>query len=162
MKAIFFTGLFFVFTSISLPAFSQTACPNGVAPGSPQCGPDSGTSRGDIPAPPPRPTGEWIKTWGAIAGSDSTGESGVVVGKLSEEEAEKSAIRLCALGGAADCKVDFVYRNQCAALISSDTKSFSQGSATEKRAIDLAMSRCLKSGGGDSCKVKYSGCVDSP
>lgn len=43
-------------------AIAQTACPNGVAPGSPQCGPDSGTSRAN-PAPP-QPTGRWIKTWG--------------------------------------------------------------------------------------------------
>lgn len=35
----------------SQSAIAQTACPAGVAPGSPQCGPDSGTSRAE-PAPP--------------------------------------------------------------------------------------------------------------
>ncbi|MCC5045472.1 MULTISPECIES: DUF4189 domain-containing protein [Xanthomonas] len=155
---IFFYGfIFFVFNSF--PAFGQTACPNGVAPGSPQCGPDSGTSRGEIASPPPRPTGEWIKTWGAIAGSDSTGESGAVVGKLSQEDAKNSALYQCSLGGASDCEVDFVYKNQCAALVSSDTRGFSQASATKERAVDLATSRCEKSGGKD-CKLMYSGCSD--
>lgn len=62
----------FVFLFLANNAYAQTACPNGVAPGSPQCGPDSGTSRGEIPLPPPQPTGEWIKTWGAIVNSRET------------------------------------------------------------------------------------------
>lgn len=59
--------LLFVFLFLANNAYAQTACPNGVAPGSPQCGPDSGTSRGEIPLPPPQPTGEWIKTWGQLS-----------------------------------------------------------------------------------------------
>ncbi|WP_081422257.1 DUF4189 domain-containing protein [Xanthomonas cannabis] len=145
--------------SLTASAFAQTACPAGVAPGSPQCGPDSGTSRGDIPTPPPRPTGEWIKTWGAIAGSDSTGEAGTAVGNLSEEEAKDAAIRRCSVNGASDCKVNLVYRNQCAALVSTQSDSFYQGSATKERAIDLAVGNCKKSKSGD-CKVLYSGCSD--
>lgn len=66
-----FRFLFLLNLFLSGVAFGQTACAVGVAPGSPQCGPDSGTSRGDIPDPPPRPTGEWLKTWGAIAGSNA-------------------------------------------------------------------------------------------
>lgn len=142
----------------SQSAIAQTACPAGVAPGSPQCGPDSGTSRAE-PAPP-RPTGEWIKTWGAVAGSDATGESGAVVGKLTEEEARSAAIYQCALGGATDCKVDLAYKNQCVALVSSEINSVSQGSATKQRAIDLAMSRCAKKSGGRECKVMYTACSD--
>ncbi|MCC8556379.1 DUF4189 domain-containing protein [Xanthomonas hortorum] len=144
---------------ISASAFAQTACPAGVAPGSPQCGPDSGTSRGDIPAPPPKPTGEWVKTWGAIAGSDSTGEAGTAVGRLSENEAKEAAIRRCAINGPGDCKINLVYRNQCAALVSTQSDSFYQGSATKERAIDLAMRSCKKSNGGE-CKVLYSECSE--
>ncbi|WDK02767.1 DUF4189 domain-containing protein [Xanthomonas campestris] len=141
-------------------AFAQTACPVGVAPGSPQCGPDSGTSRGDASnPPPPRPTGEWIKTWGAIAGSDNTGEVGTTVGKLSESDAKQAAIRQCALGGADDCRVDLVYHNQCAAFAISQSETFFQASPTEQRAINLVKKVCEESNSG-SCKVRYSGCSE--
>lgn len=65
MKFIYLVLFLFLAASAS-PVLSQTACPSGVAPGSPQCGPDSGTSRGDLSIPPPRPTGEWLKTWGQL------------------------------------------------------------------------------------------------
>ncbi|PPT44582.1 MULTISPECIES: DUF4189 domain-containing protein [Xanthomonas] len=136
-------------------AFGQTACPVGAAPGSPQCGPDSGTSRA---APtPPQPTGEWIKTWGAIANS-SNGEAGSAVGKFSQEEAEQAALRQCAIEGASDCKVKLVYKNQCSALIASDSQSFFQASPTESRAVELAKENCEKTG-ASSCKVIYSECT---
>ena len=35
--------------------------------------------------PSPRPTREWIKTWGAIAANDK-GDGGVAVGKLTKED----------------------------------------------------------------------------
>lgn len=139
-------------------AFAQTACPVGVAPGSPQCGPDSGTSRGDVSTPPPRLTGEWIKTWGAIATSQSMGEAGTSANKISEDEARETALHECALGGASDCKVHLAYHNQCAALASSPTETFFQASPTEERAAKLAMSFCKQSNSG-SCKVTYSECT---
>lgn len=61
---------------------------------------------------------------GAIANSNSTGEAGSAVGKLSEEEAERVALRQCAVGGAGDCKVQLTYKNQCSALVASDSESF--------------------------------------
>ncbi|WP_082925801.1 DUF4189 domain-containing protein [Xanthomonas nasturtii] len=159
MKLILLVILVCISASLFPLAVGQTACPSGVAPGSPQCGPDSGTSRGDIPSPPPRPTGEWIKTWGAIAGSNSTGESGAVVGKLSENEAKESALHQCNLGGADDCKINLTYRNQCAVMVSSPTDSFFQSSSSEKAAAELAMRNCEKIGGG-SCRILYSACSD--
>ncbi|WP_082925799.1 DUF4189 domain-containing protein [Xanthomonas nasturtii] len=151
--------LFIFLNAISLgAAFGQTACPVGIAPGSPQCGSDSGTSRGDAPAPPPRPTGEWIKTWGAIANSSTTGGAGTTVGKLSENEARQAALRQCAAGGATDCKVKLTYQNQCSALVSSSSETFFQASPTETRAINLATKSCEKSDGG-LCKVMYSECT---
>lgn len=75
---------------------------------------------------------------GAIANSNSTGEAGSAVGKLSEEEAERVALRQCAVGGAGDCKVQLTYKNQCSALVASDSESFFQASPTEVRAINLA------------------------
>lgn len=151
----------FLFASLGVinVASAQTACPSGVAPGSPQCGPDSGTSRGDIPAPAPRPTGEWIKTWGTIAGSNLTGESGAVVGKLTREEAESAAMRLCGEGGARDCKVNLVFKNQCAALVATNKRSFFQSAESDDIAVKLAKNDCEKYGGGN-CSVIYSGCSD--
>ena len=141
--------------SFATSAFAQTACPVGVSPGSPQCGPDSGTSRGDIP--PPRPTGEWIKTWGAIAISKSTGEVGTSAGKFSESDANGSAVRQCSTNGASDCKVQLTYRNQCSALAASQVDTFFQSSSTEQLAISLVTKVCEQSGGG-ACKVMYTEC----
>ncbi|WP_410478188.1 DUF4189 domain-containing protein [Pseudomonas syringae group sp. J309-1] len=138
-------------------AFAQTACPGGVAPGSPQCGPDSGTSRAD--SAPARPTGEWIKTWGAIAMSKSTGEVGTVVGKLSEGDAKISAIKQCAKGGANDCAVQLFYRNQCAALAASQVDTFFQSSPIQQLAESGVKRVCDESGGG-TCKVLYSECTE--
>ncbi|MCD5987903.1 DUF4189 domain-containing protein [Pseudomonas sp. CDFA 553] len=138
-------------------AFAQTACPGGVAPGSPQCGPDSGTSRAD--SAPARPTGEWIKTWGAIAMSKSTGEVGTVVGKLSEGDAKISAIKQCAKGGANDCAVQLFYRNQCAALAASQVDTFFQSSPIQQLAESGVKKVCDESGGG-TCKVLYSECTE--
>lgn len=140
----------------SQAAIAQTACPAGVAPGSPQCGPDSGTSRAE-PAPP-RMTGEWIKTWGAFAGSDSTGEAGTSANKLSESEAKAAALRQCALSGAKDCKIDLVYRNQCAAIATTPNRSYFQSAPTEQEAVEMAMKSCVKGNSGE-CKVLYSECT---
>ncbi|WP_372393515.1 DUF4189 domain-containing protein [Xanthomonas sp. NCPPB 3582] len=153
-RSMIFLSFFFAGASLA-----QTACPSGVAPGSPQCGPDSGTSRGDIPAPPPRPTGEWIKTWGAIAHSSVTGEAGSAVGKLSENEARDKATRQCAAGGATDCQVKLVYRNQCAALVTSQGNSFFQASASKQKSIELATKVCEESNSG-VCKAVYSECSE--
>ncbi|MCC8556294.1 DUF4189 domain-containing protein [Xanthomonas hortorum] len=160
MARYFCTLFLLLLLIVPYAAFGQTACPNGVAPGSPQCGPDSGTSRGDIVGPSPRPTGEWIKTWGAIAGSDSTGESGAVVGKLTREEAEKGAIRQCSQGGAIDCKVDLAYKNQCAALVGTSGRSFIEGASSEKKAVEGSMRDCSRYENDGSCKLLYSGCSD--
>ncbi|QOY22296.1 DUF4189 domain-containing protein [Xanthomonas citri] len=145
--------------SLTFSISAQTACPVGVAPGSPQCGPDSGTSRGDMPTPPPTPTGEWIKTWGAIAMSNSTGDVGTSVGKFSDKEAKNSAINQCAKDGAADCKIQLVYRNQCSALASSKRDTFFQASSSKEEATDGVLAICERSKTG-SCSVMYSDCSD--
>ncbi|MDV2451203.1 hypothetical protein GGR79_002241 [Xanthomonas arboricola] len=140
-----------------LVASGQTRCPIGTQMGSMQCIPDTPEMNG-TQTPSSAPTGEWIKTWGAIANSSSTGEAGSAVGKLSEEEAERAALRQCAVGGARDCKVQLTYKNQCSALVSSDSESFFQASPTEIRATSLAKKSCKASNSG-SCKVVYSECT---
>ncbi|MBX8539761.1 DUF4189 domain-containing protein [Pseudomonas cichorii] len=83
-----------------------------MAPGSLQCGPDAGTSREEAP---PRPTGEWIKTWGAIAGYAQRDEVWSTTGKFSEEDARQEVLGKCNASGATDCTVDMTYFNQCVA-----------------------------------------------
>lgn len=121
-------------------AFGQTACPAGVAPGSPQCGPDSGTSRGDIPTPPPRPTGEWIKTWGAVATSGS-GDAGVSSGRRTKEQAENDAIASCEGLGSGSCRVSMAFFNQCVAAADSGQ---GQGSMFSAASIEEASRSAIK------------------
>ncbi|WP_349969997.1 DUF4189 domain-containing protein [Pseudomonas caspiana] len=155
MKNIFY-ALCLTCLLIGLQAQAQTRCPMGVQAGSMQCLPDEPQGGDSAPA---RPTGEWIKTWGAIAHSSTTGEAGSAVGKFSEGEAEQAALRQCAIEGASDCKVSLTYYNQCAALVASDSQSFFQASVSERRSIKLAKKSCEESDSG-KCKVIYSECTD--
>ncbi|MDT7820761.1 DUF4189 domain-containing protein [Xanthomonas hortorum pv. vitians] len=140
-------------------AFGQTACPAGVAPGSPQCGPDSGTSRGDIPTPPPRPTGEWIKTWGAVATSGS-GDAGVSSGRRTKEQAENDAIASCEGLGSGSCRVSMAFFNQCVAAADSGQGQGSMFSAASiEEASRSAIKQCEKNS-GRHCKVTLSKCTD--
>lgn len=137
-------------------AAAQTACPSGVAPGSALCGP---SSDGEAAAPP-RPTGEWIKTWGAIATSPS-GNGGVSSRQLSEEAARKKALENCRSAGTRDCKVEFVYQNQCVALVhpvQAMGAAFTTA-ATAEEAVRLGKARCAELGKGE-CKVAISECSE--
>ncbi|WP_420009544.1 DUF4189 domain-containing protein [Xanthomonas sacchari] len=137
-------------------AFAQTACPSGVAPGSPQCGPSPGGSEG-----PSRPTGEWIKTWGAIA-SSSSGDIGSSTGKFSEKDAETGALKRCSDLGNSDCKVVFTYKNQCVAVVQ---KEEGEGAgkivsgATVEAATKEALRRC-KDAVGSECVVRGTDCSE--
>ncbi|WP_407315393.1 DUF4189 domain-containing protein [Pseudomonas sp. nanlin1] len=155
MKKIFCAGCFTLLL-FGLQVQAQTRCPIGAQAGSMQCLPDEPQGGYNAPA---QPTGEWIKTWGAIAQSSTTGEAGSAVGKLSESEAEQAALRQCALEGTTDCKVFLTFHNQCAALVSSDSQSFFQGAVSERRSIKLAKKSCEASDSGP-CKVMYSECTD--
>ncbi|WDM66248.1 DUF4189 domain-containing protein [Xanthomonas cucurbitae] len=153
----------FIFISfISGSAHAQTACPVGVAPGSPQCGPDSGTSRGDLPPPPPRPTGEWLKTWGAIVNADGTGRAWASTRMMSKDDAEKDALDQCASAGFNGCRVTFAYQNQCVA-VSSSKSSPVKSAARSGPDLDIAkkdsVQLCSERGGG-GCHVIYTDCTE--
>ncbi|PKV13573.1 DUF4189 domain-containing protein [Xanthomonas prunicola] len=145
------------FLAFSHVALGQTRCPIGTQMGSMQCIPDTPEMRGG--GSDPAPTGEWVKTWGAIAMSKSTGDVGTTKGKLSQGDAKSSAIQQCSKNGADDCKVTLVYRNQCAALAASQHSTFSQASASKDVAISQVINICERSGGG-ACKVVFSECSD--
>lgn len=138
---------------------AQTACPVGVAPGSPQCGSDSGTSRGEIASPPPRPTGEWIKTWGAIATSN-LGDTGVSSGYVDKGDAEASAISSCENLGQERCNVSFTFFNQCvAAAMSTSGKGTASTAESITKASSYAKERCEDLYGG-KCQITLSKCTD--
>lgn len=149
-----------IFLTLSLfcaNAHAQTRCPMGAQAGSMQCLPDDPQGGGQNNSAP-RWTGEWIKTWGAIATSVALQEAGTAAGKLSEDDARAAAIYQCSLGGATDCEVNLTYRNQCAAFASSPSAgSYFQSAETEKIAIKLAKSNCDKNSESE-CKVMYSEC----
>ncbi|WP_372393512.1 DUF4189 domain-containing protein [Xanthomonas sp. NCPPB 3582] len=127
-------------------ALGQTRCPIGTQMGSMQCIPDTPEMQGG--SGDPAPTGEWVKTWGAIAMSESTGDVGTTKGKLSKGDAKNSAIQQCSKNGADDCKVTLVYRNQCAALAASQVSTFFQASASKDAAISQVVKMCESSGRG--------------
>ncbi|MCC5064347.1 DUF4189 domain-containing protein [Xanthomonas campestris] len=140
-------------------AFSQTACPVGVAPGSPQCGPDDSTSRGSIPTPPPRPTGEWIKTWGAVA-TAGNGDAGVSSARTTKKQAENDAIASCEGLGSGTCRVSLTFFNQCVAAADSGQGQGSIfGAASIDQASKLALDKCREDS-GRQCKVTLSKCSD--
>ncbi|WP_407315358.1 DUF4189 domain-containing protein [Pseudomonas sp. nanlin1] len=136
-------------------AVGQTACPAGVAPGSPQCGPDSGTSRGEPPAP--RYTGEWIKTWGALA-KNAGGDVGFAMGKYSKKEAESEAVQRCESFDSGSCKVFEVIYNQCVAAATPPSGATGVAVAGSKeRASELAKETCEKTS-GQSCRTILAEC----
>ncbi|MXV07282.1 DUF4189 domain-containing protein [Xanthomonas sp. LMG 9002] len=148
--SIFFFGAF-------LPATlcAQTRCPVGAQAGSAQCLPDEESSSSA------RPTGEWIKTWGGIA-SAPDGEGGVSSGQLSKADAENVALQNCRATGAGQCKVNFVYYNQCVALaypVGSAGGFFRTGKTIDE-AVKLAVVDCENEMVGHQCKIKVNECTD--
>ncbi|MCS3745064.1 hypothetical protein FHY18_000594 [Xanthomonas arboricola] len=144
---------------------AQTACPIGTAAGSAMCGPTSGSdansnSNDFIPAPAPRPNGEWLKTWGAVAQA-STGDTGLSKGFLSKREASVDALNKCANWGAVDCKVIVTYRNQCIASVN-PTDGSASGAIANASSIEtaekIAREHCEKS--GRACKLTFSDCSE--
>lgn len=154
--------------SWSLHAFAEGNCPPGMYPiggqGVQGCAPipgASGSTAPQVPAPPPRPTGEWIKTWGALAGAIGGTEGGASESQLTEDAARNKAIENCQRQGGGRCKVDFVYQNQCVSavnseLVSTGTKYASSG--TIASATKLAVEECKKAG-GQECRSIYSACA---
>jgi len=131
------------------------------------CGPTpSGVSQGAdaggyINTPPPRPSGEWIKTWGAIAQAPN-GDTGVSSGKLSKKDAEIDALNKCGNWGAPNCNIKFTYKNQC--VVSVDPVTGGSGgsivsAASVPAAAELAKKNCEK-WSGKECKESFSQCSD--
>ncbi|WP_232372868.1 DUF4189 domain-containing protein [Xanthomonas hydrangeae] len=120
-----------------------------------------------------RPSGKWIKTWGAIAmGSiDAVTSYGVTTGKLSKAEAEVDALSRCGSHGETNCQIGLAYRNQCAVVAEPHVngKPFSEGystfigASTVQKASDIALNKCNQANGefpGSKCAIVYSACSE--
>ena len=111
-------------------------------------------------APVSRPNGKWIKTWGALVYSNSTGDTGVATGKTSKSAAVDEALANCRGGGSPDCVSQVTYKNQCVAVARPTTMG-SEGAyftgATEEIVRRGALARCTR--GGAICEGKYVDCT---
>ncbi|WP_321573214.1 MULTISPECIES: DUF4189 domain-containing protein [Stenotrophomonas maltophilia group] len=152
--------------AFSVCAYAEGRCPPGQYPiggqGVGGCAPiPGGTGGGEVPSP--RATGRWIKTWGAISRSITTGDVGASVGKRAKAEAIAEAQSRCASYGAVDCAVGLTYKNQCAALVAPESGSGGRismaGGPSKDVATKAAMKSCLDNG-GRACVVKYTDCSE--
>lgn len=147
--------LIFLFPSM---VNAEGGCPPGQIPysGTPASGSAASMATcGPIPTSRPAKP-QWESRWGAVA-SDSTGEFGIVTNMKSERTARKAALQECAKRGGVSCSATFTFHDQCAAVVSSEAISFSQGAPTEDEAKQLAVSQCEAAQSG-RCWVFYSGC----
>ena len=139
-------------------AVAQTACPVGTPAGNATCGP-SPASGGEIGPPAPRPSGEWLKTWGATA-TAANGDTGVSSQQASKADAEKQAIKECASSGNTDCTVAITYRNQCITAVNpvrGGKGSTISSAATLDEALARATGQCEQASGG-KCKASVAEC----
>ncbi|QWN05888.1 DUF4189 domain-containing protein [Xanthomonas citri pv. fuscans] len=117
---------YFSLSAFSILLLSSGAWAQGCPPGQYQIGGQGAIACAPIPQgsqdnleqqQSPRPTGKWIKTWGAVSLDKSdVGALGVSVGKLSKREAQRDAIAGCIKAGGKNCKDWAAYENQCAAV----------------------------------------------
>ena len=134
---------------------AQTRCAVGTPTGSAGCLPD------DAGSAPPRPTGEWIKTWGAVVNSAKKNEGWSSVGKFSEEDARNDALNKCSASGANDCSVQATYFNQCLAIAvprggGSGNSSTGKDEATANK---RALSNCTETN-GSQCSILFTECTN--
>lgn len=139
---------------------AEGACPPGSYPvggqGVQGCAPIPG---GSGAAAAPRPSGRWIKTWGAIAVS-ADGAAGAADGRRSKGEASRDAMEVCIGGGGKSCEVGLTYKNQCAAASAPTSGKggtlFGKASTIEA-ARQVSFDHCV-AGGGIGCRLIYSAC----
>lgn len=147
----------------SEPVHAEGGCPPGSYPiggqGVQGCAPIPSNGSAEEQA---RPTGRWLKTWGAIA-TASNGDAGASAKMKSKGAATSDALSQCARMGAKDCKIVMSYKNQCVAMVT--PTNLDRGGAvtsraeTEVVASKLAMDICNNRGSA-GCKVFYSACSE--
>ncbi|SFK98586.1 protein of unknown function [Lysobacter sp. cf310] len=99
---------------------------------------------------------KWATRWGAIATDGANAAFGAASDIPRKRAAQKEALAQCKARGGQACKVDLVYYNQCAVMITGDFKYLSQGAESVRVATEVGMKRCGELDAG--CRVYYSGC----
>jgi len=147
--------------------FAQTACPVGVPPGDPRCGPSPEwhQPQPQQAAPPPRRaiTREWVweDRWGAIV-RDRQGRLGTSENQKGEHSARVTAIEACRAHGGDlwGCRhVEIVYRNQCAAFALGGGLGISGRNVDLEEAEAGVIAACnAQNSERAQCQLVYSGC----
>ena len=139
---------------------AQTACPQGVTPGSSQCLPSPQGGNQVVQEATPR----WKLTWGAISLDDKTVSIGTATGQASRRAAVKEATRKCESIGGKECRIILYYENQCAAIaepvaaIGTMIASYKVGLSSQE-AVDMAVQECERRNNAGRCKPIYSNCT---
>jgi len=162
--------MFLLAVVLSGSVLAQTACPAGVPPGDPRCGPSPDWHQGQqVPEQPAAPRivvrdrfQVWEDRFGAIA-SDEEGPFGVSEGQKTIEDAKRLATEDCVSRGGDPMRcrrIGHTYSNACVTFAWGGGRSqfYSGGDPAdnERRALRL----CEESS-GTSCRVIYSGCSRS-
>ncbi|WP_082061849.1 DUF4189 domain-containing protein [Xanthomonas sp. GPE 39] len=117
----------------------------------------------DNPQPQqPRASGEWLKTWGAVA-YDSADDVGVSTGKLSKADAVNDALEKCENSSGHKCHVISAYENQCVAVaepakIGSSVTIAASGPSLGETS-NRAVTECEKKNAGSECRIGYTDCT---
>ncbi|MGV7164266.1 DUF4189 domain-containing protein [Xanthomonas citri] len=163
--------VFFVLIGVGTNAQAEQGCPPGQIPAQANgnissCGPIPSGYYQQQEMPAPRPSGKWLKTWGAIA-SDGGDNLGVAKGKLKKSDAQEEALSKCKSVSGKECQVDFVYENQCTAIAEpyknesaiSGVLSYTGGPTIDVASSD-ALANCHKHNKGSDCRVIYQACSE--
>ena len=133
-------------------------CPSGYypvnSPGVMGCAPIP-NSGGDA-AQRAAPRAAWVDRWGAIATDGPSAILGSSAGMRNKRQAEKAALAQCRGKGGAKCEIDLAFFNQCAVLVTGDSRYLTQGAATIEEATRIGVERCNKT--DVNCRVYYSDC----
>lgn len=95
--------------------------------------------------------------WGALATDPANSILGGVTGLSSQEAATQAALQACKAKGGVTCKLEFVQRNQCGALVVGDRGYATGVGVTPEIAAEQAIGVCRKDG-DYTCEVYYSAC----
>ncbi|MBT2245822.1 DUF4189 domain-containing protein [Sphingobium sp. BHU LFT2] len=134
------------------PAAAQTACPGGVSPGDPRCGPGGGNGLWTAP-PEYQPRWRYKNRFGAYAfGFTKEGRVlGIATGRKTRGGAEKAAIEHCQAQGGSDCQMIVWFGNNCSALAYPVDKGaytyFDSDGGSERDAATKAVRACASKSG---------------
>ena len=143
----------------SFSAFAQTACPQGVTPGSSLCLPTGAAATQSPALPAPR----WRSTWGAFANDSQAAVTGSSSGQLTRWGANRAAKAKCKSIGGQECKIILEFKNQCAVVAEpvEDLPLYRlvhRPGLTVEEASRAALSECANLNQGHACKVIFSIC----